>query len=722
MKRCLIVIALLSLFSGSATAQEKLFVGEESLIMRMSFYGSCMPLMVQGPLYPYTRFHWNTSTYEVTSFFDKPGTYFDTASFYIYYPSGNCQMSGKQTFYAQAVVYGDSVIRMLPRNLQANALADKINGGWTTTLTHRIKHKIGTTSTFSDWKLTIDTSLKASLEVKNAGASITNLLVQPFEDSVNLEYVIKLGHGPIYQDQSYEGMISVRVKNKDKDSIYTTPIKLNVVKPYWNPWIGFSSDTIRMTAKAGEVKTGTVGLKLDPRTTSYTLTPLQGTIASSPTTLVAGDSITATLTGYARTAGTYTDRWDLWTIIPDQNGEPRTTVDSVWIELTVTGGTQEPFWEATDGSIVNAKYIATHHSGEVFAAGDQLFRTTNDGSQWTRVPTVDTTIHGLVVTNNRSVFVIGDNRYVRSSTDMGGRWDTAKIGGSYYYNGKYLPVPYKITRLLGAGDNVYAEGSGDYYDPYEHRPKSLSGWQGTHGYGPVWNGFDFSQSRFYYQTLSAMAQDSSLHYLLGNHQAVYHHPTEHMLNVYGRTDVIAVDGFGYFYALTSNGLYVSTDVGYSWQRKSMIFDSVRGFAVAGDGELFVATASAVYHSTDHGVEWEVINAGLGSTKITSLGLLAGGKVFVGTLGGGVYRSIANTKLAEWAAVSRPNEGDQLGRVVSRGDRRWLKLLDAEITVQACDVLGRTIDLHVSDGMCELPNGPLFMRLMKHDRSQRLQSR
>jgi photosystem II stability/assembly factor-like uncharacterized protein len=725
MKKNLTILAIL-LFAVNVSAQEKLFINETSFIRTISFYGYCEPQYVQFLQDPYAlRFRWDLDTRTVTGFFTTPGTYYDTARFYVYYPYGSCPMSGEQSLQAVATVYSDSVIRMLPRKLDATATADMTKGGWTASLTQRLKHKIGTASTFSDWKLSIDTNLKATLEIRHKGVPLDKLIAQPFDDSLNVEYVVHTGRGPIYDDRTYDGEITVRVVNKDEDSLYRTPVKLRVTKPKWEPWFGFAQDTIRLTAIAGEVVSSTVGMKLDPFTTSFQLPLLRGNISRSVSSIKPGDSAAITLSGTARTAGTYRERLDLVCSIPDHNGDPRTVRDSLWIELTVTGGgTPPPYWEPTDGALLTAKYLGVHQStSQIYAASEEkMVRSTDNGRHWTRVSIRDTSIRGLVVDNSNAIYIIGDSSHVRSSTNEGATWNRAVIGDNFYQISNYSFLPYRITSLVAAGDNVYASGDVRYYDAYQRRQILATGGRATFDGGRTWAGFNFSLNGFLEAQIQTLTQDSSYNYLLGTSYYVYHPATKHRLDVNGRLDGVVVDGYGNFYALTSNGLYSSTDIGYSWQRRSLIFDSVCGFAVAGDGELFVATASAVYHSSTQGEEWEVINAGLGSTKITSLALLAGGKVFVGTVGGGVYRSIADTKPVELARVNGSQDQASLGSIIIRGDHTVLVLRDEATHVEVADLLGRPVYCFATNGCVELPKGPLFVRLTLNNMTQFLRSR
>lgn len=100
----------------------------------------------------------------------------------------------------------------------------------------------------------------------------------------------------------------------------------------------------------------------------------------------------------------------------------------------------------------------------------------------------------------------------------------------------------------------------------------------------------------------------------------------------------------------SGGSYISTNTGVSWSPITLPITS--SFASIG-GSNYAATINGVYVSSDNGSSWTSQNAGLGTSKISTI-LASGNNLFVG--GNGIVFLSSNG--GEWTSISNglPSEG------------------------------------------------------------------
>ena len=92
------------------------------------------------------------------------------------------------------------------------------------------------------------------------------------------------------------------------------------------------------------------------------------------------------------------------------------------------------------------------------------------------------------------------------------------------------------------------------------------------------------------------------------------------------------------YALTDAGVYVSANRGDSWQLALALPGTITGnlLSASGRGHLFATDSKAVYETTDAGANWSRISDALPPAPIRNLALDAGGHLYVGTDGSGIF--------------------------------------------------------------------------------------
>ena len=102
-----------------------------------------------------------------------------------------------------------------------------------------------------------------------------------------------------------------------------------------------------------------------------------------------------------------------------------------------------------------------------------------------------------------------------------------------------------------------------------------------------------------------------------------------------------------FYAGTSNGIYLSSNSGASWNivDSGLTNTSVTSLASSGS-TLFAGTGTGVFVSTDAGMFWRSANAGLSSLSVSAIG--SGSEVTFAVTSGGVFRSTDNG--GSWSAA------------------------------------------------------------------------
>jgi hypothetical protein len=106
---------------------------------------------------------------------------------------------------------------------------------------------------------------------------------------------------------------------------------------------------------------------------------------------------------------------------------------------------------------------------------------------------------------------------------------------------------------------------------------------------------------------------------------------------------------------TYDGIFISTNSGSAWSRKSggIVGTNIQAVAINPNGpgvmSIYAGTTSGgIFRSTNNGINWTVANNGLTNTDIYAL-LVSNTNVFVGTASGCVFRTTNNG--ANWTTAS-----------------------------------------------------------------------
>ena len=109
---------------------------------------------------------------------------------------------------------------------------------------------------------------------------------------------------------------------------------------------------------------------------------------------------------------------------------------------------------------------------------------------------------------------------------------------------------------------------------------------------------------------------------------------------------------GRVFAATLAGLFHSEDGGQVWEKVDAggVFEKAIDVEVLDSGTIYVAAEGAVYSTEDTGGPWMLVGDGLVEKGVRFLEVDAGGNVFAGTTGEGVYRFLGGSNSWEEANI------------------------------------------------------------------------
>ncbi|MBE9071033.1 putative baseplate assembly protein [Microcystis sp. LEGE 08355] len=95
------------------------------------------------------------------------------------------------------------------------------------------------------------------------------------------------------------------------------------------------------------------------------------------------------------------------------------------------------------------------------------------------------------------------------------------------------------------------------------------------------------------------------------------------------------------YSTRLGGIFVSDDRGQSWLSHNINLPDLKWqtLVITSDGTVFLGTNKGLYRNKNQGDHWEIITGGLSQQPIFSLLLTSDDQLFVGTVNGGVFRSV-----------------------------------------------------------------------------------
>ncbi len=321
-------------------------------------------------------------------------------------------------------------------------------------------------------------------------------------------------------------------------------------------------------------------------------------------------------------------------------------------------------WVQTNGPSGRSIYALTVTGNTIFAGTDSgVFRSTNNGTQWTAVNNGLPSIAPWVLTfavNGNNIFAGGTGPGVYLSTNNGSSW--ANTDSGFEFGGT-------IYSLAASGSYLLAGTLG--WDPYPTFSFGYMFWGNVYlssNNGKSWTSvlpvislsLASNGSNFYVITTTYHSYNSGIEPLDTPSGFLYSSNfganwTDESSNLHVRLSSLFVKNDSIFAGTISNGILLSTNNGLSWTPiNSGLPDSTSVYSFVMSGNvIFAGTSKGVFSSANSGMSWTAFNTGLPS-KVGSLAII-GNTIFAAINGNGVWRR----PLSEVTEVVNPKPRQEL---------------------------------------------------------------
>jgi photosystem II stability/assembly factor-like uncharacterized protein len=252
--------------------------------------------------------------------------------------------------------------------------------------------------------------------------------------------------------------------------------------------------------------------------------------------------------------------------------------------------------------------IGDYDSSDWYSGG--VFRSTNDGANWTATGLTGTYVKSLVICGTH-LFAGTVLKGIYRSTNNGDDWDTVNTG----LKNLWINCLTTIDTILFAG----SDGKGIYRST---------------DYGAHWINVGFPGQRV--NDLKSNGKDlfaavSPMGVYLSTDQGSNWIPLHNGLTTSPIQSIaIYTDSVGttYIFAGSDNGIFVSANYGQLWKtanigfRYPWISDLIVASDDSGGSMIYAATGrDGIFRSTDNGINWDAVNSGLSSSPdIRALGV------------------------------------------------------------------------------------------------------
>jgi hypothetical protein len=268
-------------------------------------------------------------------------------------------------------------------------------------------------------------------------------------------------------------------------------------------------------------------------------------------------------------------------------------------------------WTLVNNGMVPGNRALVSDGSSVFAAGGNVYNSTNFGAFWTQCGTISW-IYSLAVSGNNVYSGTWENSQPRfyMSTNYGTSWT--------------LTLGYLVYSLATNGNNIYAGTATDGV--------FLSTNSGT----------SWSQAELNNRTILSLAVSGNYVFAGTDNDGVYITTNSginwtHSTLVNRDVNALAIIG-NIVYAGTGQmyGVYKSTNMGASWSLSALNNRTVYSLAAYGNNVFAGTSQSGVYVSSNSGTSWTQRNDGLSALTIRAL-CISGNYIFAGEDVYGVYR-------------------------------------------------------------------------------------
>ena len=279
-----------------------------------------------------------------------------------------------------------------------------------------------------------------------------------------------------------------------------------------------------------------------------------------------------------------------------------------WIQVSNGMGNQ---------TILSLAYIGN----SIFAGGNGVYLSTNNGTSWTQTPLNNTSVWSFAV-NGNYIFA-GTNGGIYLSTNSGTTWTQTSLNNHWVWS------------LAVNGNNIFAgtHGSGVYLSTNNGTSWTQTSLNQTVGSLAVNGNNVYAGIIGFIQRQRTFHIDSNGVYLSTNNGINW--TLTSLINQY--VSSLAVNGNNIFAGTEfGKGVYLSTDNGTSWTLTSLNDITAWSLVINGNNIFAGTSGSGVYLSTNNGTSWTQRNEGLGNVSVFALSI-SNNFIFAGTDTGGVYR-------------------------------------------------------------------------------------
>jgi photosystem II stability/assembly factor-like uncharacterized protein len=279
-------------------------------------------------------------------------------------------------------------------------------------------------------------------------------------------------------------------------------------------------------------------------------------------------------------------------------------------------------WDLTGHALSHVKCLSIAED-EKLIAGLQLyagrlnggvFFSETDGNSWKFGGLNDKNIQCVLGTGSTSILVGTDNG-IYSTTDDGTNWTISGLPNTSVLC---------MDRSLGGSIFVGTVSSGIY--------RSTD------------NGTSWSLVGLLNKNILSLLSDDSQTIFVGTESAGVYRSIDNGISWsflgLPNTTITSLSRFGVdIIAGTNSGVYKSPDNGTTWFYVGHNDRSIQDILITSGNGIYAATSdSGVYYSVNEGQTWTRLKSGLNHLNVTSLAIDNDGYLYVGTDGGGVYKS------------------------------------------------------------------------------------
>ena len=278
----------------------------------------------------------------------------------------------------------------------------------------------------------------------------------------------------------------------------------------------------------------------------------------------------------------------------------------------------------------------------------QVFKSTNRGSAWSRLSTINDYVHSLRINpvTPSTIYACG-NYYFHRSTDGGLTWTRSTFPSGYYsYD---LAVDPSNPAILHASCD--ANDGSKWVPGYAKSTNGGAAWTGqmlgTEGGACLGITLDgVSPTTIYLGGYQYVGSSYSTRFYRSTDGGVsFVERSGTMTGVYIYDVQADPVNAGKVYAATAGGVYRSTNRGETWTINSGYFPTAYRFAIsrANPSVLFAATTSGIpYRSTDGGANWTSVGTGVTGSGYEAMHVESGANpyVFLGN-NSGIFRTTNN---------------------------------------------------------------------------------